>query len=123
MEKRNRFVRVNPVVNANLNLIQNRKVVKPPLNTKDFDRAFEILDQYERAWWLTLECLGLRMDEANRLQRTHVHFAHALIHVPGTKTEESDCYLPMSPALQHELKAYLEARTDNSPYLFPGRSA
>ena len=29
----------------------------------------------------------------------------------------------MSPALQEELKSYLQTRTDDSPYLFPGRSA
>src|ERR1041384_4640874 len=41
----------------------------------------------------------------------------------GTKTEGSECYMPMSPALQAELKSYLESRTDDSAYLFPGRSA
>jgi integrase len=69
------------------------------------------------------ECLGLRMDEGNRLQKTDVDFENGLIHVPGTKTEESECYLPMSPALQDELKSYLASRTDDSPFLFPGRSA
>jgi len=46
-----------------------------------------------------------------------------MIHIPGTKTEGSECYLPMSPALQNELKSYLASRTDDSPFLFPGRSA
>lgn len=82
-----------------------------------------MLDQYERAWWRTHECLGLRMDEGNRLLRTDPDFDTGLIHIPGTKTEQSECYLPMSPALQAELKACLAARTDDSPYLFPGRSA
>ena len=63
------------------------------------------------------------MDEGNRLQITDVDFENGLIHVPGTKTEESECYLPMSPALQKELKSYLATRTDDSPFLFPGRSA
>lgn len=45
------------------------------------------------------------------------------MHVPGTKTAESECYLPMSPALQQELKTYLAMRTDTSPYLLPERSA
>jgi hypothetical protein len=40
-----------------------------------------------------------------------------------TKTEQSECYMPMSPALQAELIAYLASRTDDSEYLFPGRSA
>jgi len=30
-----------------------------------------------------------------------------MIHVRGSKTEASECYMPMSPALQAELKAYL----------------
>ena len=69
------------------------------------------------------ECLGLRLDEGNRLQITHVDFEAGLIHVPGTKTEGSECDLPMSPALQEELRSYLTSRTDRSPYVFPGRSA
>jgi len=63
------------------------------------------------------------MDECNRLLRTDPNFDTGMIHIPGTKTEGAECYLPMSPALQAELKSYLEGRTDDSPYLFPGRSA
>ena len=122
-ERKRPFVRSNPVSGANLDSIQNRRVVKPPLNLKNFARAFEVLDQYERAWWRTHECLGVRMDEGNRLLRTDPDFETGLIHIPGTKTEESECYLPMAPALQVELKAYLASRKDDSPYLFPGRSA
>jgi integrase len=98
-------------------------VVKKPLKLKEFERAFSVLDQYERAWWRTHECLGVRMDEGNRLQISDVDFENGLIHIPGTKTEESECYLPMAPALQEELKSYLQTRTHDSPYLFPGRSA
>ena len=123
MEKNHKFVRINPVVDADLDLIKRRKAVKPPLNLKNFERAFSVLDQYERAWWMVHECLGLRMDEGNRLLRTDPDFETGMIHVPGTKTEGSECYMPMSPALQKELKSYLESRTDDSQYLFPGRSA
>jgi integrase len=123
MEKDHKFVRVNPVVDADLDLIKRRKAIKPPLNPKQFERAFAILDEYERAWWRTMECLGLRMDEGNRLLRTDPDFDTGMMHIPGTKTENSECYLPMSPALQSELKSYLESRTDESPFLFPGRSA
>ena len=63
------------------------------------------------------------MDEGNRLQKTDVDFDSGLIRIPGTKTAESDCYLPMSPQLQRELKNYIASRTDDSVYLFPGRSA
>jgi integrase len=122
MEKKHRYVRVNPVVEADLGLIKRRKAVKPPLNLKDFERAFTVLNQYERAWWLTMECLGLRMDECNRLLRSHPDFDTQMIHIPGTKTEGAECYMPMSLPLQAELKAYLATRTDDSPYLFPGRA-
>src|SRR5690242_18676974 len=61
------------------------------------------------------------MDEGNRLLRIDPDFETGLIHIPGTKTEKSECYLAMSSALQAELKAYLATRTDDSPYLFPGR--
>lgn len=63
------------------------------------------------------------MDECNQLQRDDADFDTGLIHVPGTKTAESECYMPMSEALQRELKTYLDSRTDDSPYIFPGRSA
>jgi site-specific recombinase XerD len=78
-EKQHRFVRINPVTEANLDLIQNRKVVKPPLKLKDFERAFSVLNPYERAWWRTHECLGLRMDEGNRLQITDVDFENVFM--------------------------------------------
>jgi len=74
-----------------------------------------VLDQYERAWWLTHECVGVRMDEGNRLLRIDPDFETGLIHIPGTKTAKSECYLAMSSELQAELKAYLATRTDDSP--------
>ena len=122
MEKPHKYVRENPVLDANLDSIKRRKAIKPPLNPKDFERAFAVLDPYERAWWKTMECLGLRMDEANRLLRTDPNFETGMIHIPGTKTEESETYLPMSPALQAELRSYLATRADDSSYLFPGRA-
>jgi hypothetical protein len=54
-----KFARVNPVVDADLDLIKRRRAIKPPLNLKNFERAFSVLDQYERAWWRVHECLGL----------------------------------------------------------------
>ena len=62
-ERKRPFVRLNPVSGADLDSIQNRRVLKPPLNLKNFERAFEVLDQYQRAWWRTHECLGVRVDE------------------------------------------------------------
>ena len=53
------------------------------------------------------------------LLRTDPNFDTGLIHIPWSKTEEAECYLPMSSALQAELKAYLASRTDDSDYLFP----
>lgn len=58
MKKQHRFIRVNPVTEADLDLIQNRKIIKPPLKLQNFERAFSVLDLYERAWWRTHECLG-----------------------------------------------------------------
>ena len=116
------FLRSNPVAGANLDPIQNRKVVKPPLKIKDFERAFPVLDQYERAWWRTHDSLGLT-DGRREPPADRSRLRPALIRIPGTKTEESECYMPMSPPLQAELKTYLATRNDDSPYLFPGRSA
>src|SRR5689334_41050 len=55
------------------------------------------------------------MDEGNRLLRIDPDFETGLIHIPGTKTAKSECYLAMSSELQAELKAYLATRTDDSP--------
>src|SRR5437016_3719164 len=88
-ERKKPFVRVNPVSGANLDLIQNRKVMKPPLKLKDFERAFSVLNSSERTWWRTHECLGLRMDEGNRLERTDIDLESGMIHVPGPRAKRA----------------------------------
>src|SRR5262245_66665817 len=57
MKKQHRFVRINPVTEADLGLIQNRKVIKPPLKLQNFDRSFTMLDAYERSSQRTHEPL------------------------------------------------------------------
>jgi hypothetical protein len=42
--------------------------------------------------------LGIRMDETNRLLRIDPNFETEMIHIPGTRTDEANCYLPMSAA-------------------------
>jgi len=47
------------------------------------------------------------------------------VRIPGTKTEESDAWLPVAPAVLRTLRELYESENGNpaSPYVFPGRSA
>jgi hypothetical protein len=47
------------------------------------------------------------------------------VRIPGTKTEESDAWLPVAPAVLRTLRELYESENRNpaSPYVFPGRSA
>jgi integrase len=67
----------------------------------------------------------MRKDEANRLQWSDVNWDLARIRIPGTKTEESEVWLPLAPAALETLRALYESedRHSDCEYVFPGRSA
>jgi hypothetical protein len=50
-----------------------------------------------------------------------LNFEQGFFHCRGTKTDESDAYLPLAPALIESLRKHKE--TSGSEYVFPGRSA
>ena len=116
------LVRENPVNKADLDLIRNRRSKKPPLNLEGVDLAASVLEGYDRVYFDFMRYTGLRMDEANRVTWEDLDLVNGWLHVPGTKTEASDDYIPIAPILIDEL---LEHRRQhpNSKHIFFGRSA
>jgi len=116
------LARENPVVKADLDPIRNRKTKKPPLNLEDVELAASVLEGYDRVYFDFMRYSGLRMDEANRMTWEDLDLVHGWIHVPGTKTEASDDYIPLAPIL---IDGLIEHRRQypNSEYVFFGRSA
>lgn len=55
-----------------------------------------MLNGAERVYFDFLRFTGLRKDEANRVQWDDIDFNRGWLHVPGTKTEESDAYMPIA---------------------------
>ena len=115
------LVRENPVNKADLDPIRNRRAKKPPLNLDSVERAASVLTGAERVYFDFLRYTGLRKDEANRTQWDDIDFGRGWLHVPGTKTEESDAYMPIAPALLHEL-SWLKENGRESEFVFPGHS-
>jgi integrase len=46
----------------------------------------------------------MRKDEANRLQWSDINFDLGMIRIPGSKTEDSDAWLPLAPVALQTLK-------------------
>jgi len=113
----------NPVNDADLSMIRNRKVVKMPLDPKLVDQAAEALGGQDRIYFDCLRWTGLRKDEANRLQWKDLDLERdpGLIIVPGTKTQESTSVLPLCPALTKVLQA-LKNVSEGCSWVFPGQS-
>jgi len=116
------LAREDPVVKADLDPIRNRKTKKPPLNLEAVELAASVLEGYDRVYFDFMRYTGLRMDEANRVTWDDLDLVNGWLHVPGTKTEASDDYIPIAPIL---IQGLVEHRRQypNSGYVFFGRSA
>jgi integrase len=112
----------NPVDSLDTSIIGNTKPKKAPLNIPMVDRAGAALNHpADRAYFDFLRFTGLRKDEANRLRWDDINFDEGYFHCRGTKTDESDAYLPLAPALVESLKEH--KAVSKSDYVFAGRSA
>lgn len=116
------LVRENPVRRADLDPIRNRKPHKPPLRPDQVELAASVLAGRERVFFDFLRFTGLRKDEANRVRWEDIDFERGWLHVRGTKTAESDNFIPLAPALLGELE-WLAENDRTSDYVFPGGSA
>ena len=113
----------NPCNGADLSAIKNRRVNKPPLEPHVVDRAAMSIDNPgDRAWFEVTRFTGMRKDEANRLTWDDISFELGMIRYPGTKTEESNVWLPLAPVAVEVLRG-LKAIGDGNPLVFPGRSS
>jgi integrase len=116
-----KLARVNPVKDADLSVIKNRRPVKAPLNMEDIEFAASVLTGYDRAYFDFMRCTGLRKDEANRAMWEDVDFEKGWLKVRGTKTENAADRIPLAPAL----KAILYEHRQNYPhaeFIFPNRN-
>jgi integrase len=116
------LLKKNPADALDTSIIGSTRSKKSPLNLPAVDRAADsIQNPSDRAYFDFLRYTGLRKDEANRLRWDDINFDEGWFHCRGTKTDESDAYLPMAPALAESLKRH--KASSKSEYVFPGRSA
>jgi integrase len=116
------YLTKNPVDGLDTSIIGNTKPKKAPLNLAMVEQAAAaVLNPGDRAYFDFLRFTGLRKDEANRLRWEDFNFDESYFHCRGTKTDESDAYLPLAPTLAESLRKHKE--TSASEYVFPGRSA
>jgi len=112
----------NPVDGLDMSIIGNTKPKKAPLNLRMVEVAAMSIDSpADRAYFDFLRFTGLRKDEANRLRWDDINFDEGYFRCRGTKTDDSDAYLPLAPALIESLKNH--KATSTSEYVFPGRSS
>jgi integrase len=120
------FLRDNPAKDFRKkwgSLIGSTKSVKPPMDMAEIDRASEAIKHpVDRAWFDVTRFTGMRKDEANRLQWDDIDFDRSMIHYPGTKTEDSDAWLPLAPVAIRTLKELRKQSDLSCPWVFPGRS-
>jgi integrase len=126
MEDEVRLANKNPVTKEKFALIGSTKFAKPPLNPRDVDAAAAAIeDKRDRAWFDVTRFTGMRKDESNRLKWEDINWPLEQIRIPGTKTEESEVWLPLAPVALKTLRDLYEShdRTPDCEYVFPGRSA
>jgi integrase len=80
-------------------LIGSTETTKPHLDLDNVERAAAVLGSGDRAYFDFLRFTGLRKDEANRLRWDDISFNTGSFHCRGTKTGESDAWLPLAPPL------------------------
>src|SRR5262245_59518623 len=119
------FLRKNPAAKFMGNfgdIIGSTKSRKPPLDPAQVDRAAEsIRHPVDKGWFNVARFTGMRLDECNRLQWADIDFQRSRIHIPGTKTEESDAWLPLAPIALQTLKD-LREKNFAGDFIFSGRA-
>ena len=93
------------------------------MDMEEIDRAAAaIKNPVDRAWFDVTRFTGMRKDEANRLEWNDINFERSMIHYPGTKTEDSDAWLPLAPVALYTLRELRKQSDPNCLLVFPGRS-
>jgi integrase/recombinase XerD len=82
-------------------------VEKPsPLSIEELQRLLEASSPKHRAMWAAAAGQGLRPGELNRIRWEDIHFEGRTLHVRGTKTEEADAVVPLTPLAHRELLSW-----------------
>jgi integrase len=118
---KNGLAQKNPVKDADLSLIKNRKPQKTPLNLEDIEFAASVLDGYDRAYFDFMRWTGLRKDEANRAMWEDVDFERSWLKVRGTKNELAAESIPLAPALKARLYEH-RLNYPDAKLIFPAKS-
>lgn len=118
----------NPVKNADLRAIRQRKAVKPPFTPATVDMAVASLnkpgDFYDRLFIMFAACTGARRGEINRTKWTDLYLddvENAWYRIPGTKTDGSYALNPIPPVLAIDLVYW--RNVCKSDLVFAGRSS
>ena len=67
----------------------------------------------EKCYFLFVYLTGTRRDEARNLRDSDIEYKNSVIHIPGTKTDGSDRYMPLFPLAEKALRL---ANTDGKPF-------
>lgn len=114
----------NEVLDRNFKTIKTPKIPKKlPIvaNKKELHCLFDQLSKKSRLLVQLMYASGLRVSEIVQLQRKDLEFAQNHGWVRGGKGGKDRLFI-MSPQLSEDMQEYLAARTNNSPYIFPGRN-
>jgi type 1 fimbriae regulatory protein FimB len=88
------------------------------LTQEELKRLFSVIKgKRDKALFLLAYRHGLRASEIGLLQRTDVDLKQGRITIHRLKGSRSGIY-PLQPDVIKLLRAYLQSRTDSSPYLF-----
>nr|WP_231963874.1 site-specific tyrosine recombinase/integron integrase [Thermococcus chitonophagus] len=101
--------------------LKNPKVPKTlpkSLTREEVKRLIEVIDSpRDRLIILLMYGAGLRISEVCNLKKEDIDFENHLLRVKGGKGGK-DRIIPLPEELLDEIKRYLDARKDSSPYLF-----
>lgn len=112
---RKKLLATNPVAQADLSVIKNRKTTKMPLNQAAIEKGLACLKGRERLYAYILGYMGLRRNEGNYIRAKDFRDLGdngLWLVVHGTKTEESLRVIPVPPILHATVRAEL-SRVEN----------
>ncbi len=87
------------------------KFVKAPLDLDAIRGAEATENENDSAWFNVTRFTGMRRDESNRLQWEDIRFDLGMGRLPGTKTEDSDVWMPLATIVLQNLRQLYEERS------------
>jgi len=115
-------IEINPVDDANLKPIADRKPRKVEIPAELVEQAAGVLGGRERILFDLYRFLGFRKDEGNRLQWSDIDLEKGGLWVPGTKNLYAAAPLPMPDILRRYFRELRVIADPDCPWVFPGNS-